>query len=144
MYELHHLIEKLQERRAEFEYRYTEEDDLVKVRETLNKRLIVLREKMLEDPTNEAVALEYGFCFEEVERITKRLAYFREKYATKEAKIEKYETLIKYNMQELYSYVDFMKQFKIDEKLYEAMQNSLISLDKNMTILHDLNKEDDK
>ena len=47
-------------------------------------------------------------------------------------------------MQELYSYVDFMKQFKIDEKLYEAMQNSLISLDKNMTILHDLNKEDDE
>lgn len=141
MYELHHLIEKLQERRAEFEYKYTEEDDLVKVKETLNKRLVVLRDKLIEDPTNQSVILEYGFCQEEVERITKRLEYFREKYATKEAKIEKYETLINYNIQELYSYIDFMKQFKIDDKLYEAMQNSLKSLDKNLTILNELKKE---
>lgn len=71
MFELHSLIKKLQERRALFEYRYTEEDDLVKVKETLNKRLVVLREKLIEDPNNESVILEYGFCAEEVERITK-------------------------------------------------------------------------
>ncbi len=138
MYELHHLIEKLQEKRTQFEYKYTEEDDLVKVKESLNKRMVVLRDKMLENPTNESLILEYGFCAEEVERITKKLEYFREKYATKEAKIDKYETLIKYNMQELYSYVDFMRRFKMDEKLATAIEDSLNSLDKNMTILNDI------
>lgn len=144
MFELHSLIKKLQERRALFEYRYTEEDDLVKVKETLNKRLVVLREKLIEDPNNESVILEYGFCAEEVERITKRLEYFREKYATKEAKIQKYETLINYNIQELYSYVDFMEKFKIDDKLHDALLNTIESLDKNITILNQINKEEEK
>ena len=85
--------------------------------------------------------LEYGFLQEEVLRANKRLLELKEKYKSKDAKIDKYEKLINYNIQELFTYVDFMKQFQMDEKLYQAMQNTLISLDKNMNKLEKIRKE---
>jgi hypothetical protein len=102
----------------------------------------VLRDKLIENPSNQSVMLEYGFLQEEVLRINKRLLYLKEKYSTKEAKVEKYEKVINYNLQELFSYVDFMKQFKMDDKLYQAMQDSLISLEKNIHKLNELHKEE--
>lgn len=142
MYELHHLIEKLQERKTKFEKEYTEEDELIKVRGILNERLVALREKLYENPSNQSLLLEYGFCQDEYNKISVRLEYLSKKYATKEAKIEKYEKLVNYNLQELYTYVDFIKKFKIDDKLYESMQNSLISLERNMDKLNELRKEE--
>lgn len=141
MYELHKLIEKLQERKTRFELEYTEEEDLTRVRNTLNKRLKTLQNKLIENPTNQSLMLEYGFLQEEVLRANKRLLELKEKYKSKDAKIDKYEKLINYNIQELFTYVDFMKQFQMDEKLYQAMQNTLISLDKNMNKLEKIRKE---
>lgn len=141
MYELHKLIEKLQERKTRFELEYTEEEDLTRVRDTLNKRLKTLQNKLIENPTNQSLMLEYGFLQEEVLRANKRLLELKEKYKSKDAKIDKYEKLINYNIQELFTYVDFMKQFQMDEKLYQAMQNTLISLDKNMNKLEKIRKE---
>lgn len=141
MYELHKLIEKLQERKTKFELEYTEEEDLTRVRDTLNKRLKTLQNKLIENPTNQSLMLEYGFLQEEVLRANKRLLELKEKYKSKDAKIDKYEKLINYNIQELFTYVDFMKQFQMDEKLYQAMQNTLISLDKNMNKLEKIRKE---
>ena len=143
MYELHKLIEKLQERKTKFELEYTEEEDLTKVRDTLNERLTILRDKLIENPSNQSVMLEYGFLQEEVLRINKRLLELKEKYKTKEAKIEKYEKIINYNIQELFTYVDFMKQFQMDDKLYQAMQDTLVSLEKNMNKLDRIRKEED-
>lgn len=141
MYELHKLIEKLQERKTRFELEYTEEEDLTRVRNTLNKRLKTLQNKLIENPTNQSLMLEYGFLQEEVLRANKRLLELKEKYKSKDAKIDKYEKLINYNIQELFTYVDFMKQFQMDEKLYQAMQDTLISLDKNMNKLEKIRKE---
>lgn len=141
MYELHKLIEKLQERKTRFELEYTEEEDLTRVRDTLSKRLKTLQNKLIENPTNQSLMLEYGFLQEEVLRANKRLLELKEKYKSKDAKIDKYEKLINYNIQELFTYVDFMKQFQMDEKLYQAMQNTLISLDKNMNKLEKIRKE---
>ncbi|RAP47768.1 MAG: hypothetical protein BZ135_01430 [Methanosphaera sp. rholeuAM6] len=143
MYELHNLIEKLQERKTKFKSEYTEEEDLIQVRDVLNKRLVTLKNKLIEDPSNQSNMLEYGFLQDEVMRINKRLIDVKEKYSTKEAKIEKYDKLINYNIQELFTYVDFIKQFKIDDKLYQAMQDSLVSLDRNINKLNELRKEDD-
>ena len=144
MYELHKLIEKLQERKTKFELEYTEEEDLTRVRDTLTKRLKTLQNKLIENPTNQSLMLEYGFLQEEVLRTNKRLLELKEKYKSKEAKIDKYEKLINYNIQELFTYVDFMKQFQIDEKLYQAMQDTLISLDKNMNKLNKIRKEEEE
>ena len=143
MYELHKLIEKLQERKTKFELEYTEEEDLTRVRDTLTKRLKTLQNKLIENPTNQSLMLEYGFLQEEVLRTNKRLLKLKEKYKSKEAKIDKYEKLINYNIQELFTYIDFMKQFQIDEKLYQAMQDTLISLDKNMNKLDKIRKEEE-
>ena len=143
MYELHKLIEKLQERKTKFELEYTEEEDLTRVRDTLTKRLKTLQNKLIENPTNQSLMLEYGFLQEEVLRTNKRLLELKEKYKSKEAKIDKYEKLINYNIQELFTYIDFMKQFQIDEKLYQAMQDTLISLDKNMNKLDKIRKEEE-
>ena len=144
MYELHKLIEKLQERKTKFELEYTEEEDLIRVRDTLTKRLKTLQNKLIENPTNQSLMLEYGFLQEEVLRTNKRLLELKEKYKSKEAKIDKYEKVINYNIQELFTYVDFMKQFKMDEKLYQAMQDALISIDKNMNKLEKIRKEEEK
>ena len=144
MYELHKLIEKLQERKTKFELEYTEEEDLTRVRDTLTKRLKTLQNKLIENPTNQSLMLEYGFLQEEVLRTNKRLLELKEKYKSKEAKIDKYEKLINYNIQELFTYIDFMKQFQIDEKLYQAMQDTLISLDKNMNKLNKIRKEEEE
>ena len=144
MYELHQLIEKLQERKTKFELEYTEEEDLIRVRDTLTKRLKTLQNKLIENPTNQSLMLEYGFLQEEVLRTNKRLLELKEKYKSKEAKIDKYEKVINYNIQELFTYVDFMKQFKMDEKLYQAMQDTLISIDKNMNKLDKIRKEEEK
>lgn len=144
MYELHKLIEKLQERKTKFELEYTEEEDLIRVRDTLTKRLKTLQNKLIENPTNQSLMLEYGFLQEEVLRTNKRLLELKEKYKSKEAKIDKYEKIINYNIQELFTYVDFMKQFKMDEKLYQAMQDTLISIDKNMNKLDKIRKEEEK
>ena len=143
MYELHHLIEKFKERKVDFEKEYTEEEEILKVRDILNKRLTVIREKLYENPSNDSLLLEYGFCQEEYNKLTAKLEYLRKKFATKEAKIEKYEKLRNYNLQELYTYVDFMKQFNMDDKLYQAMQDTLISLERNIDKLDELRKNDD-
>lgn len=142
MFELHNLIEKLQERKTDFEKEYTEEEEIIKVREILNKRLITIREKLYENPSNQSLMLEYGFCQEEYNKLSVKLEELRDKYSTKEAKIEKYEKLINYNLQEMYTYVDFIKKFKMDDKLYQAMQDSLISLERNMDKLNELRKEE--
>jgi len=141
MYELHRLIEKLQERKMEFEYKYAEEDDLVKVKKSLNQRLVTLNDLMVDDPTNEALIFEYSFCQEEADRINDRLEEIRKKYSTRDAKIEKYEKLINYDLQEMYSYLDLMKQFSVDDKLQQAMQDALKSLDENITKLNELQQE---
>ena len=143
MYELHNLIEKLQERKTKFSNEYNEEEELIKVRDVLNKRLAVVREKLMDEPSNPSLLLEYGFSQEEVIRINKRLIELKDKFSTKEAQIEKYEKLISYDLQELFTYVDFIKQFKIDDKLYQAMQDSLVSLDKNIYKLNELRKEEE-
>ena len=132
MYELHNLIEKLQERKTKFEKEYIEDEELIKVRNVLSKRLVVLREKLKENPSNQSLLLEYGFTEDELRRISERILYLNEKYATKEAKLEKYEKLIDYDIQELFTYVEFMRKFNLDEKLCQALQDSLISLDKNI------------
>lgn len=142
MYELHNLIEKLQERKTKFEEEYTEEEDLIKVKNLLMKRLETITDSLMDNPSNQSLLLEYGFTQDEVKRINKRLSELKEKYKTKEAKIDKYEKLVNYNIQELFTYVDFMKQFKLDDKLYQAMQDSLISLDKNLYKLNELRKEE--
>ena len=142
MYELHNLIEKLQERKTKFEEEYTEEEDLIKVKNLLMKRLETITDSLMDNPSNQSLLLEYGFTQDEVKRINKRLSELKEKYKTKEAKINKYEKLVNYNIQELFTYVDFMKQFKLDDKLYQAMQDSLISLDKNLYKLNELRKEE--
>ena len=142
MYELHNLIEKLQERKTKFEEEYTEEEDLIKVKNLLMKRLETITDSLMDNPSNQSLLLEYGFTQDEVKRINKRLSELKEEYKTKEAKIDKYEKLVNYNIQELFTYVDFMKQFKLDDKLYQAMQDSLISLDKNLYKLNELRKEE--
>ncbi|MBQ6219758.1 MAG: hypothetical protein IJJ47_08505 [Methanosphaera sp.] len=142
MYELHNLIEKLQERKTKFEKEYIEDEELIKVRNVLSKRLVVLREKLKENPSNQSLLLEYGFTEDELRRISERILYLNEKYATKEAKLEKYEKLIDYDIQELFTYVEFMRKFNLDEKLCQALQDSLISLDKNIYQFKELNKEE--
>lgn len=142
MYELHNLIEKLQERKTKFEKEYIEDEELIKVRNVLTKRLVVLREQLKENPSNQSMLLEYGFTEDELRRISERILYLNEKYATKEAKLEKYEKLIDYDIQELFTYVEFMRKFNLDEKLCQALQDSLISLDKNIYQFKELNKEE--
>lgn len=142
MYELHNLIEKLQERKTKFEKEYIEDEELIKVRNVLSKRLVVLREKLKENPSNQSLLLEYGFTEDELRRISERILYLNEKYATKEAKLEKYEKLIDYDIQELFTYVEFMRKFNLDEKLCQALQDSLISLNKNIYQFKELNKEE--
>ena len=142
MFELHKLIEKLQERKTKYVGEYTEEEELIKVKDILMKRLETITDSLMENPSNQSLLLEYGFTQDEVKRINKRLAELKDKFATKEAKIEKYESLVNYNIQELFTYVDFVKQFNIDDKLYEAMQESLVSLDKNLYKLNELRKEE--
>ena len=141
MYELHNLIGKLQERKTKFEKEYIEDEELIKVRNVLSKRLVVLREKLKENPSNQSLLLEYGFTEDELRRISERILYLNEKYATKEAKLEKYEKLIDYDIQELFTYVESMRKFNLDEKLCQALQDSLISLDKNIYQFKELNKE---
>ena len=142
MYELHKLIGRLQERKEKFELEYNEEEDLIKVRNTLNQRVSVLQKKFVENPENQSVLLEYGFLQDEINRINKKLAKLEEKYSTQEAKIEKYEKLVNFDVQELFSYVEFMKKFNMDEKLCDALQDSLISLNKNIEELNKLYKKE--
>lgn len=37
-----------------------------------------------------------------------------------------------------------MEKFKIDDKLHDALLNTIESLDKNITILNQINKEEEK
>ena len=140
MYELHKLIDKIKYDRAVYEDKYKEGDELLDVKESLNNRIVYLREQLLEEPDNPNLNFELGFCEEEVERIAKEQKEFNEKFESKEAQIEKHEQIIEYDIRELYAYVGFLNDLDIDEKLLNAIRESVESLDENITILNNLKK----
>lgn len=140
MYELHKLVEQIKHEREVFEDIYTEGDELLEVKESLNKRIIVLREQLLNQPENKNLNFELGFCEMEVERIEEELKEFQNKYETKEAQIEKHERIIEFNLKELYSYLGLLKNLDVDDKLLDAINTSIESLDKNITEYEYLHK----
>lgn len=140
MIDLHKLIDQIQYDRQLYEFKYKEGDELLDVKENLNKRIVHLRELLLEEPDNPNLNFELAFCEEEAERITKEQENFNKKYENKEAQIEKHQQIIEYDLKELYEYIELLNKLDIDEKLVKAIQDSVKSLDENITMLDNLKK----
>lgn len=141
MYELHKLIDQIRTDRAKYEYDIAQGDDLRKVQENLNNRMISLRQRLIDTPDNKNLNLELAFCEAEIERINEELDEYTKNNENNNALIEQHKTIIEYNVRELYSYADLLEQEEVDEKLVKSIKESIDSLDKNLTILEDLQKE---
>ncbi len=140
MIDLHKLIDQIQYDRQLYEFKYKEGDELLDVKENLNKRIVCLKELLLEQPDNPNLNFELAFCEEEAERITKEQENFNKKYENKEAQIEKHQQIIEYDLKELYEYIELLNKLEIDKKLVKAIQDSVKSLDENITMLDNLKK----
>ena len=141
MYELHKLIDQIKIDRASYEYDITQGDDLRKVQENLNNRMISLRQRLVETPDNKNLNFELAFCEAEIERINDELDEYSKNNENKAALIKQHKTIIEYNLRELYSYTDLLERVEVDEKLVKSIKESIDSLDKNLTILEGLQKE---
>lgn len=140
MYELHKLIDQIKTDRARYEYDITQGDDLRKVQENLNNRMISLRQRLIDTPDNKNLNLELAFCEAEIERINEELDEYSKNNENNTALIKQHKTIIEYNVRELYSYADLLEREEVDEKLVKSIKESIDSLDKNLTIWGDLQK----
>ena len=138
MYRIHREIDKIQQDKLQFKFIYTEGEQLVKVRNSLNTRIVELREALLEEPENMNLNLELGFCLAETDRLEEQLEEFNAKYKTKEAQIDMHEQIIEYDLRELYAYIGFLEELELDEKLLNAITSSVDSITDNTRMLKNL------
>ena len=138
MYRIHREIDKIQQDKLQFKFIYTEGEQLVKVRNSLNTRIVELREALLEEPENMNLNLELEFCLAETERLEEQLEEFNAKYETKEAQIDMHEQIIEYDLRELYAYIGFLEELELDEKLLNAIKSSVDSITDNTRMLKNL------
>ena len=138
MYRIHREIDKIQQDKLQFKFIYTEGEQLVKVRNSLNTRIVELREALLEEPENMNLNLELGFCLAETDRLEEQLEEFNAKYKTKEAQIDMHEQIIEYDLRELYAYIGFLEELELDEKLLNAIKSSVDSITDNTRMLKNL------
>lgn len=135
MLELHGLLNQMQKDRIKFKQTYTQGEDLIKVKDSLNQRIITLRELLLEEPENKNLNFELNFCLAETERLDEELETFQKKYGSKESKINIQEQLIDYDINELKTYIGFLEQLEVDQMLVESIKNTVKSLDENISLL---------
>ncbi len=138
MYRIHREIDKIQQDKLQFKFIYTEGEQLVKVRNSLNTRIVELREALLEEPENMNLNLELEFCLAETDRLEEQLEEFNAKYKTKEAQIDMHEQIIEYDLRELYAYIGFLEELELDEKLLNAIKSSVDSITDNTRMLKNL------
>ena len=132
MLELHGLLNRMHKDRVKFKQTFTEGEDLIKVRDSLNQRAITIRELLLEDPENKNLNFELNFCLSEAERLEEELEQFQNEYGSIEKKINIQEQLIDYDINELKTYIGFLEQLEVDKQLVESIRNTVKSLDENL------------
>ena len=135
MYELHGLLNQMQKDRIKFKQVYTKGEDLIKVKDSLNQRIITLRKLLLEEPDNKNLNIELDICLAETERLEEEFETFQKKYGSKESKINIQEQLIDYDLKELNTYIGFLEQLEVDQMLIEAIKTTVKSLDENISLL---------
>ncbi|MBR0473343.1 MAG: hypothetical protein IJI98_11700 [Methanosphaera sp.] len=139
-YQMHKEIEEMIHERKLYEHKYNKGNELIKVQESLNKRIITLKQQLLNDPENPNLNLELGFCESEVERLKKELDEFQDKYEKKEIKIAIHENIMEFNIKELTRYIEYLEELEIDEVLLEGIKNTTESLEDNLAMLKILQK----
>lgn len=135
-YQLHKEIEEMLHERAMYEEEQEQGNQLRKVKENLNNRIITLKEQLLEQPENQNLNLELSFCQTEEERINQELQEYQQKHETKTEQIKKHETIIDYNIQELKQYTKYLEELNTDKILIKAMKNTIETLENNINQLN--------
>lgn len=134
-YQMHQEIENMIHERKLYEHKYNKGNELIKVQESLNKRIMVIREQLINDPENYNLNLELAFCESEVERLKIELDEFQDKYEKKDVKIAVHENIMEFNLKELYQYITYLEEMEIDEKLLEAIKNTTETLEENLAMI---------
>ncbi|RAP54450.1 MAG: hypothetical protein BZ137_02130 [Methanosphaera sp. rholeuAM130] len=135
MFELRHLIDVIKYDKLAYMEEHKEIFDKIKVATSLNNRVVVLRQELVDNPDNRNLSFELQFCENEILRIEEEINEFYAKNDALEFDIENAKTLMDYNFNELNQYVDLLEkypEFNIDQSLIEAFKTSLKELEVNV------------
>lgn len=137
-YQMHKEIEEMLQERYAYVHKYNKGNELIKVQESLNKRIMTLRTQLLDNPENPNLNLELAFCESEVERLKQELDEYQDKYEKTEIKIAIHQNIIEFNIQELQKYTHYLEEMEIDEHLLEAIKNTTESIEDQLIMLQHL------
>ncbi|MDO5826100.1 MAG: hypothetical protein Q4Q22_06950 [Methanosphaera sp.] len=135
MFELRHLIDVIKYDKLAYMEEHKEIFDKIKVATSLNNRVVVLRQELVDNPDNRNLSFELQFCENEILRIEEEINEFYAENDALEFDIENAKTLMDYNFNELNQYVDLLEkypEFNIDQSLIEAFKTSLKELEVNV------------
>ena len=62
IFDMHEIIRRMRADKERFKAIYTEGEELINVRDSLNNRIIKLRKLILEQPDNKSLNFELEFC----------------------------------------------------------------------------------
>ena len=135
MFELRHLIDVIKYDKLAYIEQHKEIFDKMDVVTQLNKRVVVLRQELVNDPDNKNLSFELQFCENEIERIEEEINEFFSENDALKFDIDNSRKLIDFNFNELHQYVDLLEkysEFNVEESLVEAFRTSLIELEVNV------------
>ncbi|MBO7719968.1 MAG: hypothetical protein J6S29_07445 [Methanosphaera sp.] len=135
MFELRHLIDVIKYDKLAYIEEHREIFDKIDVVTQLNKRVVVLKQELIDDPDNKNLSFELQFCENEIERIEEEINEFYTENDALKFDIDNSKKLMDFNFNELHQYVDLLEnysEFNIDESLVEAFRTSLNELEVNV------------
>lgn len=135
MFELRHLIDVIKYDKLAYIEEHKEIFDKIDVVTQLNKRVVVIREELVNNPENKNLSFELQFCENEIERIEEEINEFYAKNDALKFDIDNSKKLMDFNFKELHQYVDLLEkysEFNIDKSLVEAFKTSLNELEVNV------------
>ena len=135
MYELRHLIDVIKYDKLVYIQEHKEIFEKIKVATTLNNRIVVLREKLVDDPDNKNLSLELSFCENEAERLNGEIDEFYKEHDSLEFDIDNSKKLMDFNFKELHQYVDLLEkydEFNVEQSFIDAFRESLNELEVNV------------
>ncbi len=135
MFELRHLIDVIKYDKLAYIEQHKEIFDKMDVVTQLNKRVVVLRQELVNDPDNKNLSFELQFCENEIERIEEEINEFFSENDALKFDIDNSRKLIDFNFNELHQYVDLLEkysEFNVEESLVEAFRTSLNELEVNV------------
>lgn len=135
IFDMHDIIRRMRLDKESFKNIYTEGEELINVKNSLNNRIITLRKLLLEQPDNQSLNFELEFCLAEVERLEEKFEDFQKKYGSKDSQINMHKEVIEYDLRELNTYIGFLKQLEVDKELVDAITESVESIEEEISML---------